>query len=268
MRYHVFESGSKGNATLITSSHGNLIIDNGLSKKTFLNKLASVSVGLEQINAVLVTHGHDDHIKGMKVFTHDLIYSSSETFSSIKKVIGLDDSFKMMPSHILKPYQKLKISGFDIEVIPTSHDAQGSFGFIIRDDNEKLVYITDTGFIYEKCLPKLQDADYYIFESNHDVRMLLNTNRPQSLKDRILGDRGHLSNADSALYLSEIIGPNTKEIIFAHISQEANTEEKVIETFLKIMEKRGIVLENITYRCSSQIDTVSGGIIYKELLNA
>ena len=268
MRYHVFESGSKGNATLITSSEGNILIDNGLSKKTLVLKLAEVGLNLDDISCVLITHGHDDHIKGLKAIPYIKYYCSKETFSQIKKKLEIDETVKLPPNHILSSFEKKVLFGYEIEVLPTSHDIRGSFGFIIKKDNQKLVYITDTGFVYEKVLLKIQDADYYIFESNHDIKMLLDTSRPQSLKDRILGDRGHLSNEDCALYLSEVIGPKTKEIVLAHLSEEANTPEKACNALLKIMEKRSISLENVLFKCASQKNTVSGGTLLEDSLHA
>ncbi len=266
MRYHILESGSKGNSTIIKSNKTVIVIDNGLSKKKFLQKIADLSISFEDIDAVFITHGHDDHIAGIKIFNPYLLYSSSDTFDYI------DNKFEQNKSdeyHIIEPYKTYKIKDLEILTIPTSHDAKGSIGFIIKDEEDTLVYITDTGYIYEKALLEMQNASYYIIESNHDVKMLLNTSRPQSLKDRILGDKGHLSNEDCAIYLSEIIGPNTKEIVFAHISEEANKEETVINAFLKIMEKRGISLENILFRCASQHNTVSGGNVLKEgIINA
>lgn len=268
MRYHIFESGSKGNATLITSKDGNILIDDGISKKTLVSKLAEVGFTLDDISCVLITHSHSDHIKGLKAIPYIKYYCSKETFKEVKKVIGVDETVKLPPTHILSPFEKKVLFGFEIEVVPTSHDARGSYGFIIKKDNQKLVYMTDTGFVYEKVLSKIIDADYYIFESNHDIKMLLDTSRPQNLKDRIMGDRGHLSNEDCALYLSEVIGPSTKEIILAHLSEEANTPEKALCALLRIMEKRGISLENVIFKCASQKNTVSGGILIEDSLHA
>ena len=175
---------------------------------------------------------------------------------------------KKIPIDNIFIYQgPLELEDLKINLIRISHDVAGT-GFIIEHNDHSLVYITDTGFIYEKVLIQIQNADYYIFESNHDIRMLLQTNRPQSLKDRILGDKGHLSNEDASMYLSEVIGPKTKEITLAHLSEEANTPEKALDAFLRIMEKRSISLENIIFKCASQHNTVSGGILNKEYLNA
>ena len=255
MRYYVFASGSKGNCTLISSSNRYLLIDNGLSHKAFKKHLSNINVDFSKINVVLVTHKHSDHCLGLDVFELEKIYSSKQTTTLI------DDN------HELNAYQTYFLNGFKITVIPTSHDATGSIGFVIEDEDEKLVYVTDTGYLYDKVIPYLKDADYYIFESNHDVRMLLSTNRPQYLIDRIMGDKGHLSNEDSALYLSELISSKTKEIVLAHLSEEANTPETALTAFMKIMRKRNVNISSISVRCASQREMLTGGNLEKEVFN-
>ena len=158
------------------------------------------------------------------------------------------------------------MNGFKVTVIPTRHDASGSLGFIIEDDGEKLVYITDTGYIYERVLDYIRDANYYIFESNNNVRMQLQTGSPQYLIDRIMGDHGHLSNEDAALYLAEVLGTNTTEIVLAHLSEEPNTPEIALETFYKIMSKKGVNVSSILVRCAKQREMVTGGNLEKELV--
>lgn len=249
MRYYVFNSGSKGNCTLIVSKNHYLLIDLGISKKKLLEKLSEINISFSSIQAVLVTHSHSDHISGISAVDPSIVYTTKATFNEVYE------------THELIPYQSYQIAGFNVKVIPTSHDASGSIGFIIEDDNEKMVYITDTGYLYEKATLLIKNADYYIFESNHNIRMLLNTSRPQYLKQRILGDNGHLSNEDCALYLSDAIGNKTKEITLAHLSLEANTHEVAMETFLRIMKKKGLNLDGILIRCASQFDTLKGGMI-------
>ena len=256
MRYFVFESGSKGNCTLISSRGRHIIIDNGLTIRRFNACLASVNVDIEDISVVLVTHSHTDHIAGLKVFKPRYIYSSKSTYPLYSE------------KNELIPYRVYELNGFKITVVPTSHDATGSIGFVIEDDGEKLVYITDTGHVYERVLDYIKDADYYIFESNHNVRMQLQTKRPQYLIDRIMGDHGHLSNEDASLYLSEVISNKTKEIVLAHLSEEANSPEVALETFYKIMAKKGVNVSFINVRCAMQKEMVSGGNIEKELIDA
>ena len=254
MRYYIFESGSKGNSTLIASKGKYLLIDDGISIRKFKGYLSRINVDFSSINVVLVTHSHSDHTKGLDAFEQRCIYASKSTTTV------LDD-------HVLVPYRKYELNGFKITVVPTSHDAIGSIGFVIEDENEKLVYITDTGYIYERVLSYLKDADYYIFESNHDVRMQLTSGRPQYLIDRIMGDYGHLSNEDASLYLSEIISLRTKEIVLAHLSEEANTPEKALEAFKKITSKRKVDVSHISVRCASQHEMVTGGNLQQEMIN-
>ncbi len=253
MRYYVLESGSKGNSTIIASNGKYLVIDNGLTIKRFKSLIAEINVSIENLNVLLLTHSHSDHIAGIKAFKDECIYASRSTYQ-------VSDE-----NHELIPYHQYNLNGFHITVIPTSHDVVGSVGFVIEADGEKLVYITDTGYLYERVMDYIKDADYYIFESNHDVRMQLATGRPQYLIDRIMGDHGHLSNEDSALYLSEIISSKTKEIVLAHLSEEANTPMKALDTFYKIMSKRGVDVTNINVRCAEQHNMLCGGNLEKEL---
>lgn len=255
MRYYIFESGSKGNCTLIASSNRYLLIDNGLSNRRFKNYLASINVSLSSINTVLVTHSHSDHTAGLNIFELSSIYASKSTTTLLDR------------EHELIPYHQYILNGFHITVFPTSHDATGSIGFVIEDDNEKLVYVTDTGYLYDRVIDYIKDADYYIFESNHDIRLQLTTGRPQYLIDRIMGDYGHLSNEDASIYLSELITSRTKEIVLAHLSEEANTPDLAISTFNKIMKKRNINTSSISVRCAKQREMVTGGNLMKEVVN-
>ena len=245
MKFHIFESGSKGNCTLISSKGRYLLIDMGISHKKLRSKLEEVNVNIVNINHVLVTHGHSDHIQGIDMFDKEQIYATYDTFQDIPL------------ANQLTPYQNYRINGFDVLVLPTSHDIDGSVGFLISDGEETLAYITDTGYLYEKVVDLIKDASYYIFESNHNVKMLIETNRPQTLKKRIMGDYGHLSNEDSANYLCDIIGNNTKEIVLAHLSEEANNHEQALCDLIKVFKKRGVDVDKYLIRCASQKETVS-----------
>ena len=113
-----------------------------------------------------------------------------------------------------------------IIAIKTSHDAPDSRGYIIISGDDSIVYITDTGYINKKYFDILSNRNVYVMESNHDIEMLNNGSYPFNLRQRILSDKGHLSNYDSAKYLSSFIGNNTKCIILAHLSEDNNTEEE------------------------------------------
>jgi phosphoribosyl 1,2-cyclic phosphodiesterase len=122
-----------------------------------------------------------------------------------------------------------------------------------------LVYVTDTGYISEKNLSLMKNKHHYILESNHNVKLLLQTQRRHELKIRILGDTGHLSNEDSAMFFSEMIGPNTKAVYLAHISEEANTPELAVETYQRILRKRKALTDQFNIYPTKQWDVVFGG---------
>ena len=151
------------------------------------------------------------------------------------------------------------VDGIKITPIEASHDAPNTVGYILSADDEKLVYLTDTGFIPERTIELIKNADYYIIESNHDRKMLLKTNRPESLKQRILSDEGHLCNEDSAFYMADSVGPKTKEIVLAHLSQEANTPEKALSAYEKVFRKRKIRTQSIKIHCANQFEMTLGG---------
>ncbi len=245
MEYYVLASGSKGNATIVAHNNRVLLIDMGLTLKTFKERLGETPYSMEDISAILVTHDHSDHTKGLHFLKEELMYAAEGT---------LEGKY-----NIVENYQTYSIAGFNVTILPTSHDASNPIGFVIEADDEKLVYMTDTGYVSERNLDYMKNATYYIFESNHNIRMLLATNRPYELKQRILGDEGHLSNEDSALYLSECVGENTKEIILAHLSEEANTAEKALEAYYRIFRTRYRNPDLYDIKVSYQYKVVSGG---------
>lgn len=253
MKFHIFESGSKGNSTLITSNGHSIMIDNGLSIKKTKAKLQEINKSIDDVEALLLTHSHIDHIAGINAFKDEIIYATKFTYKNV------------CVDHQLVPFKEYEIANFKVVCIPTSHDSQGSCGFIIKDNKDTLVYITDTGYIYERVVDMIVDAKYYIFESNHNVRMLMNTNRPQSLKKRIMGDYGHLSNEDSANYLCDIVGENTKEIVLAHLSEEANSPDQAMIDLIEVFEERGVDNTKYLIRCASQNQTLVGGEVEEEV---
>ena len=132
-----------------------------------------------------------------------------------------------------------------INVIKTSHDVVDSVGYVIEGDNRSIVYITDTGYINSKYFPILSNREVYIMESNHDIEMLNTGPYSFALRQRILGDKGHLSNYDCSRYLSSFIGAKTNTIILAHLSEENNTSELAYDTLIKRLDDNGQVVSNI-----------------------
>ena len=246
MKFIVIQSGSKGNATLVIDQGRVLLIDMGVTLRTLKEALAKENLNLFNISAMLLTHEHWDHTAGIRYLPPLPIYCTKETYCS-ENVVELT------------PYEQFRIEHFAITPVSTSHDVKNPLGFIIENEEEKLVYLTDSGKITVKTLQKLKNADYYIIESNHDPDMLMATNRPMFLKKRILSTKGHLSNEQSATYLSKCIGEKTKEVVLAHLSEEANDPIVALETYKKVFEEANISLDNIKLYCANQHYSVEGG---------
>ena len=238
MRAIILGSGSKGNSTLLIGKSKKILIDVGFSYPKMLINLGEYNVLPGEIDAILITHTHKDHIAGLSSFVkknHIMVYSNSRMFPELVKIIP-EDVIKIMDD-------EYSIGEFNINCIHTSHDAVGSVGFSINDNNSNLVYVTDTGYINKDYLKELVNKDVYIFESNHDINMLMTGPYPYILKQRVLSDKGHLSNELAGNYLKEIVGENTKRIILAHLSEINNTPDIALKTVKNILNNDNIMID-------------------------
>lgn len=235
MKFCVLSSGSKGNCTYVEMGNKKFLIDAGTNFLYISEKLQEIGVDYKDINAIFITHIHEDHISGLKRFikmANPVIYLS-------KKIIE-NMPFEINNFEILE--KDLKIDDIYIDSIKLSHDTPECKGYIFTYLDKQLVYITDTGYINVKYHSKLSNKTAYIIESNHDVDMLMNSNRYRPLKLRILGDEGHISNKDCAYYLSKFVGDKTKLIVLAHLSEEANTPTLALETVQKEIKNTKIFI--------------------------
>ena len=238
MKVIVLSSGSKGNTTYIETNETKILIDAGNTCKYILNKLADYNIDPNQIDAILITHTHSDHIKGLPVLLKKInpcVYITEKMHKELEYIENY---------HLINE-DELIIKDMKIEIIKTSHDTEDSVGYIINNDEKSIVYITDTGYINKKYFDKLTNRDIYIMESNHDIEMLNNSSYPFATRQRILSDKGHLSNYDSAKYLSSFIGTKTKYILLAHLSEENNTETLAYDTLINRLNKENIKVNNI-----------------------
>lgn len=237
MQIKTIASGSKGNCTIVLCNETKLIIDMGISFLTLKKCLEENSLSFDDFSGILVTHCHKDHTKGLatlvnktklEVYIPEAMYDSLKEYIPYPKCKFIEDNFN--------------INDVEIELIHTSHDAPYSVGYIIKHQDKKIVYVTDTGYINRKFLSKMVGCDLYMIESNHDEVMLMNGPYPRFLKERVISDKGHLSNKTTAKYLSKIIGENTKNIILAHLSEKNNTKELALEEVTKEVNREDIAI--------------------------
>lgn len=223
MNIYFLGSGSKGNSTLIEYKKDHFIlVDIGLRKLALKEKILRICRSFSKIDYVFVTHNHTDHIKpeNLDLFENqNMIYSYEETlYRFTRDYTFLDEGIN-------------EFDDFKVNVIKTSHDAINSIGFVFIFKELELVYLTDLGFVKKDILKLINNKDYYVFECNHDVEMLMNSSRPRDLKLRIKGRRGHLSNEQSCKYLNSVVGDKTKHIFLAHVSEECNSDKAIIDEF-------------------------------------
>ncbi len=246
MQFALCCSGSKGNCFVLKNEDCLLVVDCGSTKRRIENSFKELGIKVDDVDACLITHHHTDHISQVKMFANTLVYSGQE-------IVDIDTC-------ILESYQSFSIKGVQITPIELSHDAEKTMGFIFETEREKLVYITDTGYIHQEYLPLLSDATYIILESNHDIGMLMDSNRPHFVKSRIYSDNGHLCNEDCAEVLQSIVTSRTKQIILAHLSEEANTPQRALEVNVnQLMNKKDILHPELTIMVAKQYEMVQGG---------
>ncbi len=246
MRYSLLCSGSKGNCFVLQDENTCIVIDCGSTKRYLSGALSEIGVSVSDVDALLITHTHTDHISQIKMFRDIPTYAWCE-------IPGVD----RVP---LEPLKKFQIEHLTVTPLAMSHDADNTCGFVIESWQEKLVYITDTGYVKDAYLDLLKDADYIVLESNHDVEMLMHTSRPQYVKMRIASDMGHLCNEDCAAILDTIVSKKTKSIILAHISQQGNTQEKALAVNHDVLvAHHGNLNPELTLTAAGQFEIIQGG---------
>lgn len=229
MKITILASGSKGNSTLIETENKNILIDVGLPLSNLEKRLER---SMPKIDILIITHTHVDHIKGIKSILKKqkpIIYTLENNLEE-----KIED-----PSLIIHE-KTFEEDDFLINLFELSHDVP-CLGVYLKEKDNELIYITDTGYIKEKLLKKYKNKTIYIIESNYEEEMLISGSYPFYLKQRIRSDRGHISNEDTCRYLKTLIGDKTKYICLAHLSEENNdpeiVKEKVNNTINKLQNK-------------------------------
>lgn len=253
MKTIVLASGSGGNVTYLEHQGTKILIDCGISYRQIGARLAQQELNLDNLSAVLITHEHSDHIKGLDTLLkrHDVtVHLTADTYHGLNE--GLRNTLPVTRTRFVTSYDTFLHGTLRITPLSVSHDASDAVGYVIEDGTSKLVYVTDIGYLPRRDHDLLRGADMYIFESNYDVTMLFTSSRPFYLKQRIDSVKGHMSNTDSAYHLAQLVGPNTKRIVLAHRSRECNTDDLVLSTYRDVFAEYGLRLADYDVMVASQ----------------
>lgn len=251
----VLASGSTGNAVYIQIGDTKLLVDAGISARRIQVALAGIGVAVEDLNGILITHEHRDHINGLITLTKKYklpIYTRADTFRSMYcRASILEECCHPIGD-------QFGIGGLKIETFNISHDAADPVGFSIYGKDIKCTVATDLGFVTSSVQKALDHSDVLVFEANHDIEMLKNGAYPVHLKQRILSNRGHLSNNDAAWALVRMKKKKHTKIFLAHLSEENNCPSVAQDTICKIMKGQGYDLaSDLDIRVTKQNEMVS-----------
>ncbi len=234
-------SGSSGNCIYVGSEQTNLLVDAGVSAKKIESGLHGIDIRPDSLEGILITHEHSDHISGLGILArkyHIPIFATLETIGAIRRIkaIGEIEEGLFRP---VKPQEAFRINDILVEPFATSHDASNPVCYTMSSEGHKIGIATDLGMYDDYIVNSLQGSDLLMIEANHDVNMLMVGRYPYYLKQRILGDRGHLSNDTSADLISKLLSPSLRYIQLAHLSKENNYEELAYETVCCELSGRG-----------------------------
>ena len=232
MRLCSIAGGSSGNCIYGGSDDTHLIVDTGISKKRIEEGLKELEIKGDEVDGILITHEHSDHIQGLGVFSRKYeipVYATPGTIEGILSYSGLG----RMPEGLLHPIhtdESLALGDVTVNPFAISHDANEPSGYRLECGGKSVAVATDLGKYDEYTVEHLQNLDAVLLEANHDIHMLAVGGYPYYLKQRILGDRGHLSNELSGRLLCDILHDNLKHIVLGHLSKENNYAKLAYET--------------------------------------
>lgn len=249
-------SGSKGNSIYLGTAQTKILIDAGISAKATIEKLASINVDIADIDAIMITHEHTDHIQGLKVLAYRMgipVFANQETAKGIVEYFHDCPKFKIFSTGEPFEFGDLEIHPFTVQ-----HDTLDPVAFTIKTGGLKLGFCTDLGFVTSLVRNHLIGCDYLYVEANHQVEMVHASARPMIYKQRVLSRSGHLSNESCGDLLAHVAHSNLKHVHLAHLSSECNSPETALRVIRDILEQKGIHID----MCVAPQDRVSKAVYF------
>ena len=229
LQLSVLASGSSGNCTWVASETTHILIDAGLSARQTVTRLEAAGGAIDQIQAVCVSHEHQDHTAGLRVLhnRHGIpLYANAGTVDALSN----EPRLAALPWKLFSTGYAFTIGDLSIEPFSVPHDALDPVGFIVAHQDMRVGVVTDMGMVTSLIRERLRHCQVLVVESNHDEVLLQNAARPWSLKQRIRGRQGHLSNQGTASLLREIANPQLRHVFLAHLSEDCNRQDLALES--------------------------------------
>jgi phosphoribosyl 1,2-cyclic phosphodiesterase len=244
-------SGSAGNSALISTGHCNILVDGGLSARQLTLRLEQCGITPEQLDGVLLTHEHGDHICGLEVLCRKFqvpIYANTLTAEAVRCDSALEEHRNW---RIFRTGAEFSICDITVQAFPVPHDAVDPVGFLFHTGQRALGFITDLGYATKMLVERLREAHTIVIETNHDEKMLqADPFRPWPVKQRIMSRHGHLSNNAAADVISELLPGKVERVVLGHLSRDCNTPDLACAAVRTMCEKAG--RSEIELYCASQ----------------
>ena len=256
MRLCSIASGSSGNCIYVGSEQTHVLVDAGISGKRIEEGLKKAEITGKDLSAIFITHEHSDHIQGIGVLARKYGVPMYATRGTIDGIVNGAKNLGEYDKELFHPIcvdEDVQVGDLMVHPFRISHDAKEPCAYRFESEGSKAAVATDMGTFSPYIVENLKGLNAILLEANHDIRMLQAGPYTYALKQRILSDRGHLSNMQTSKYLKKVIGPKTKNIMFIHLSEKINKPELVIETFNKSNEFNN---ENITISKQNEVSKV------------
>lgn len=234
--FFTLASGSSGNCAYVEAGGTRLLVDMGISLRSVNNGLKTIGLKASDLDGILITHAHSDHVSGLKTALKQLdipVFSTEETALAL----GYEDL------RIFEAGADFELGAFGVRSFSTPHDCAGSVGFVLETSGLKIGIATDLGHMPERVMTALTGVDFLMLEANHDVETLKMGSYPYFLKRRVLSDHGHLSNELAAQTARVLAGHGTRQFLLAHLSRENNTPEMAMNAVSRALEETGAEAE-------------------------
>lgn len=239
-RFCPLASGSKGNCYFLQTKEATLLIDMGISMKELQKRLCLLGSSLSEIDALLITHEHHDHIAGIKTLTANYnipVITNYLTAEAIVEPLDTCPHFKIFTTGEPFSFKNIEVSTFSIQ-----HDGVEPIAMTLHTGTHKVGICTDLGFVTKTVIHKLKMCNILLIEANHHPESVLASARPEAYKKRVLGRLGHLSNQACAELLAEVAHQDLRQVYLAHLSSECNSPERALSTIETFLHPRGIHL--------------------------